>query len=89
MDDLDAMEERISGLEQYLGIQGGHEIDFFVENDIEKLDTKCNRLDDFVKVIEDKNFLLNELFEKYDKLENFIKNQNPFPSQCLDLSKKS
>ena len=89
MGDLDKMEERIAALENYIGIDEGHDTDFFVKNDIEKLDAKCNRLDDFVKVIEDKNFLLNELFEKYDKLESFMKNGNPFTSQCLDLSKKS
>ena len=89
MGDLDKMEERITALENYIGIDEGHDTDFFVKNDIEKLDAKCNRLDDFVKVIEDKNFLLNELFEKYDKLESFMKNGNPFTSQCLDLSKKS
>ena len=80
MEDLNQLESRISELENYIGIQPGHELDFFVKNDIEKLDNKCNRLDDFVKVIEDKNFLLNELFSKYDQLEHFMKNGNKFSS---------
>ena len=42
-----------------------------------------------MKVIEDKNFLMNDLFPKYEKLENFLKNGNKFSSQCIDLSKRS
>jgi hypothetical protein len=38
------------------------------------------RLDDFLKVIEDKNFLLNDLYTKFDQLENFLKNGNKFSS---------
>ena len=53
-------------------------MEYFIKQDIEKLDSKCNRLDDFTKVIEDKNFLLNDLFVKYDQLENFLKNGNKF-----------
>ena len=60
-----------------------------MKNDIEKLDQKCIRLDDFVKVIEDKNFMLNDLYIKYDQIENFLKNGNKFSNQCVDLNKKS
>ena len=66
MDDLDQIDERISEMERYVGIEPHNELEYFVKNDIEKLDVKCNRLDDFIKVIEDKNFLLNDLFIKYD-----------------------
>ena len=59
-----------------------------MKNDIEKLDTKCMRLDDFIKVIEDKNFMLNDLYTKYDQLENFLKNGNKLASQCIDLTKQ-
>jgi len=75
-------------MEDYIGIDG-RELEFFTKNEIEKLDIKCNRLDDFIKVIEDKNFLLLELFQKYDQIENFLKNGNKFTNQCIDLSKKS
>ena len=42
-----------------------------------------------MKVIEDKNFMLNDLYIKYDQIENFLKNGNKFSNQCIDLNKKS
>ena len=83
------MEDRIEELERYLGIEHQNDLQYFIKNDIEKLDQKCIRLDDFVKVIEDKNFMLNDLYTKYEQLENFLKNGNKFTSQCIDLSKRS
>ena len=80
MDDLEQMEGRIEELERYLGIENQNDLQYFVKNDIEKLDQKCIRLDDFVKVIEDKNFMLNDLYTKYEQLENFLKNGNKFTS---------
>jgi len=65
MDDLEQIEDRISELERYIGIEN-QELEFFQANDIEKLDVKCHRVDDFIKVIEDKNFVMNDLFAKYD-----------------------
>lgn len=89
MDDLDLIEHRINELESYIGIDPNTQLDFFIKNDIEKLDIKCNQLEDFVTVIEDKNFMMNDLFNKYDQLESFLKNGNKFASQCLSLSQKS
>ena len=66
MDDLEQMEGRIEELERYLGIEHQNDLQYFIKNDIEKLDQKCIRLDDFVKVIEDKNFMLNDLYTKYE-----------------------
>ena len=80
MDDLEKMEGRIEELERYLGIEHQNDLQYFIKNDIEKLDQKCIRLDDFVKVIEDKNFMLNDLYTKYEQLENFLKNGNKFTS---------
>jgi hypothetical protein len=80
MDDLEQMEGRIEELERYLGIEHQNDLQYFIKNDIEKLDQKCIRLDDFVKVIEDKNFMLNDLYTKYEQLENFLKNGNKFTS---------
>jgi len=80
MDDLEQMEGRIKELERYLGIENQNDLQYFIKNDIEKLDQKCIRLDDFVKVIEDKNFMLNDLYTKYEQLENFLKNGNKFTS---------
>ena len=80
MDDLEKMEARIEEMEKYLGIENQNDLQYFIKNDIEKLDQKCIRLDDFVKVIEDKNFMLNDLYTKYEQLENFLKNGNRFTS---------
>ena len=70
--------------EQLKGIQDkikfSKDMEKTIKNDIEKLDQKCIRLDDFVKVIEDKNFMLNDLYTKYEQLENFLKNGNKFTS---------
>lgn len=66
MDDLEHVEERIAELENYIGIDPNTSIDFFVKNDIEKIDIKCNQMEDFVSVIEDKNFMMLDLFSKYD-----------------------
>lgn len=38
MDDLDKIEERVSEMEKYLGIEGINDIQYFTKNDIEKLD---------------------------------------------------
>ena len=67
MEDLDELEARVLELESYIGIdaQAG-DIDYFVKHDIEKLDSKCIRLDDFVKIIEDKNFMFNDICSKYE-----------------------
>lgn len=89
MEDLEKIEERVTEMERYLGIEGINDIQYFVKNDIEKLDQKCIRLDDFIKVIEDRNFMLNDLYQKYDQLENFLKNGNRFTQQCMDLKTRA
>ena len=89
MDDLDRIEERVQEMERYLGIEGVNDIQFFLKNDVEKLDQKCIRLDDFIKVIEDKNFMLNDLYQKFDQLENFLKKGNKFTGQCMDLQTRA
>ena len=33
--------------------------------------------------------MFNDLYTKYDQLENLLKNGNKFASQCIDLSKRS
>ena len=42
-----------------------------------------------MRVAEDKFFCLNELFAKYEKLENFLKHNEPFMQQCMDLKQKN
>ena len=67
----------MESLEKYIGIEG-FDIDYFKKHDVEKLDSKSDRIDDFIKVIEDKNFMLNDLYLKYEQLEHFLKNDNKF-----------
>jgi hypothetical protein len=67
MEDLDSLETRVVEMERYLGIDSSsQDMNYFIKNDIEKIDQKSIRLDDFVKVIEDKNFMLNDLYTKYE-----------------------
>lgn len=88
MEDLELLEDRIEEMERYIGIEH-QDLDYFVQKDIEKMDIKCNRLEDFVKVIEDRNFMLNDFFQKFNQIEDFLKKGNKFSSQCLDLGKKT
>ncbi len=38
MEDLDDLELRIEEMERYIGVEGCPDLDYFVQNDIEKLD---------------------------------------------------
>ena len=40
---------------------------------LETLDTKTAKLDSFVKVLEDKHYILGDLFSKYEQVEGFLK----------------
>ena len=86
--DLELLETRISELERYLGIED-MDLQCFYELDGEDLNKKSQMLEDFMRVAEDKFFCLNELFAKYEKLENFLKHNEPFMQQCMDLKQKS
>ncbi len=33
--------------------------------------------------------MLNDLFQKYDQLENFLKSGNKFSNQCIDLQRRA
>ena len=57
------MEQRVSEMERYLGIED-LDIQTYQENQCETLDKKTQKLDDFIKVLEDKHFFLMELYEK-------------------------
>ena len=46
-------------------------------------------LEDFIRAAEDKLFVLHDLFGKYEKLENFLKHNEPFMQQCMDLKQKA
>ena len=60
------MEKRVAALEKYLGI----------DDVTEPLDKKALRLDDFVKVVEDKHYIMGDLFNKYELMEGYLK-RNP------------
>lgn len=57
------MESRVAELERYLGIED-QDINSYQEAQLETLDKKTQKLDDFIKVLEDKHFFLMELYEK-------------------------
>ena len=61
--DLDLMEKRVAELEKYLGLDD-LDLDTFQLNQLETLDKKAQKLDDFSKVVEDKHFLFMELYSK-------------------------
>ena len=86
--DLELLESRVSELERYLGIED-MDLEYFYELDGEDLNKKSQMLEDFMRVAEDKFFCLNELFAKYEKLENFLKHNEPFMQQCMDLKQKT
>ena len=58
------MEKRVAEMEKYLGIEeiedAGGEITAY-----ETLDKKAKRLDDFIKFVEDKHYIMGELYAKY------------------------
>ena len=66
-EELDLMEKRVAALEKYLGI----------EDYTEPLDKKALRLDDFVKVVEDKHYIMGDLFTKYELMEGYLKRIPP------------
>ncbi|CDW90316.1 sentrin-specific protease 8 [Stylonychia lemnae] len=98
--DLDLMEARVMELERYLGIED-QDMQTYQEAQLETLDKKTQKMDDFIKVLEDKHFFLNELFEKCkylfilvisyadEQMESFLKKEPSFKTQCMDLQKKS
>ncbi len=58
------MEKRVAEIEKYLGIEeieeSGGEITAY-----EALDKKAKRLDDFIKFVEDKHYIMGYLYGKY------------------------
>ena len=89
MADLTKIEDRIAEMEEYIGVSAENNLAEFVANDIEKLDSKCNMIEDFARALDNDNLLFKKMFAKYDQLESYMKNGNKFASQCLDLGKKS
>ena len=82
------MESRISEIERYLGIQG-MDIKYFNAQEGETLNKKSQMLEEFIRAAEDKYFCLNELYAKFEKMESFLKQNEPFTKQCMDLKQKT
>ena len=64
IEELELMEKRVAEIEKYLGIEeieeSGGEITAY-----EALDKKAKRLDDFIKFVEDKHYIMGDLYGKY------------------------
>ena len=39
----------------------------------DSLDKKAKKLDDFMKVVEDKHYIMGDLYSKYEQMEGFLK----------------
>ena len=56
---------------------------------IETIEDKANRLEDFMYIAEDAHLVLKDLFEMFDKVESFLKSSDNFKQTCLSLHQKS
>ena len=71
-EELELMERRLTELERYLGIDDIDPEAFNIGRSgnqgvqLETLDRKTQKLDDFIKVIEDRHYIMGELFGKYE-----------------------
>lgn len=86
--DLELMEKRVSEMERYLGIED-MDLAYFYANDGEDLNKKSQMLEDFMRIAEEKSFCMKELYAKYEKMESFLKHNEPFTTQCMELKHKS
>lgn len=75
--DLALMEQRIGEVERYLGIEE-MDLKYFYENDGEDLNRKSHMLEDFMRIVEERSFCMKELYQKYEKMESFLKHNDPF-----------
>jgi hypothetical protein len=87
-EDLEVLESRICEVERYLGIQD-MDLAYFLKEEGEDLNTKSLVLDDFVNLAQDKFFVMKDLYAKYERMESFLKHQEPFEQQCMDLKRKA
>jgi len=62
---------------------------YFYANEGEDLNLKSQILEDFMRAAEDKCFCMNDLYLKYEKLESFLKHNEPFTQQCMESKHKS
>ena len=79
--DLELMEERISELERYLGIED-MDLAYFNSQEGEDLYKKSQMLEDFMYVAHESYSCIKDIFQKFEKMEYFLKNQELFTDQC-------
>ena len=60
VEEVEMMEKRVAEIEKYLGIEGFEGATAL--SNLDSLDKKAQKLDDFVKVVEDKHYIMGELF---------------------------
>ena len=84
VEELELMEQRVAELEKYLGIEDYTGLALAKVDPIEK---KSAKLDDFVKVLEDKHYIMGELFQRYEAMEGFLKRTTQGPQEN-DLRKQ-
>lgn len=75
--DLEILESRVNEIERYLGIQD-MDLDYFLKEEGEDLKNKSTMLEDFMRAAEDRCFCMKDLYQKYEKMESFLKRQEPF-----------
>jgi len=74
---LELLEHRIEDIERYLGIED-MDLAYFYQEDGEDLNKKSQVLEDFMRTAEDKCFCMKELYQKYEKMESFLKHNATF-----------
>ena len=65
------------------------DIKYFNAQEGETLNKKSQMLEEFIRAAEDKYFCLNELYAKFEKMESFLKQNEPFTKQCMDLKQRT
>ena len=74
---MQVLEQRIEDIERYLGIED-MDLAYFLAEDGEDLYKKSQVLEDFMRTAEDKCFCMKDLYQKYEKLEAFLKHSATF-----------
>ena len=75
--DLELLEQRIEEIERYLGIED-MDLAYFYKEDGEDLNKKSQMLEDFMRTAENKSFCMKDLYQKYEKMESFLKHSATF-----------
>jgi len=86
--DLELLESRINEIEKYLGIED-IDMTYFSSHKEDDLKKRTQYLEEFVFGVEDKVICMDQLYQKFIKMESFLKHNEPFSSQCMDLKHKS